>query len=282
MPSNGISIFEANADEGHILSSGVESGGSEDEGSTSANNKNRYNTVTASLKESDSSVAAASTMDASRFTSLPNRSRHEKFLRTFVEEVMQTAVFNATERDQKVVEWTNPEELLEKLDLDLKNEPDTDDKLMELARDTIKYSVKTGHPYFVNQLFSAVDAYALAGQWLTDALNPSVYTYEVAPVFILMEEVVLKEMRQIVGWTDGKGDGIFSPGGSIANGYAIQCARFHFMPEVKVSYSYNYTIFLKGLLPSRNCITKHAPHQLYILRKKSPNNQITYIKNLNK
>jgi glutamate/tyrosine decarboxylase-like PLP-dependent enzyme len=107
---------------------------------------------------------------------------------------------------------------------------------MLLVQDIIKYSVKTGHPYFVNQLFSGVDPYALAGQWLTDALNPSVYTYEVAPVFILMEEMVLKEMRKIVGYTNGQGDGIFCPGGSIANGYAISCARFNAFPDVKVSF----------------------------------------------
>lgn len=214
-------MFEVASDEGQNLSSGIDS--SEDEG-LSVSTKKTYSL----LKDTQQSL------DANRFASLPNRARHEKFLRNFVDEVMQSAVFSATERKEKVVEWTNPEELLEKLDLNLKCEPDTDEKLMELARDTIKYSVKTGHPYFVNQLFSAVDPYALAGQWLTDALNPSVYTYEVAPVFILMEEVVLKEMRQIVGWEDGCGDGIFAPGGSIANGYAIQCARFHFMPDVKV------------------------------------------------
>lgn len=84
------------------------------------------------------------------------------------------------------------------------------------------------------QLFSSVDPYALVGQWLTDALNPSVYTYEVSPVFILMEEVVLREMRSIVGWPDGNGDGLFSPGGSISNAYAISCARYKFMPDVKV------------------------------------------------
>jgi glutamate decarboxylase len=34
----------------------------------------------------------------------------------------------------------------------------------------------------------------------------------VAPVFTLMEDVVLTHMRQLVGWPDGEGDGIFAPG----------------------------------------------------------------------
>ena len=33
-----------------------------------------------------------------------------------------------------------------------------------------------------------------------------------APVFTLMESVVLKKMRQYVGWPDGEGDGLFAPG----------------------------------------------------------------------
>lgn len=78
----------------------------------------------------------------------------------------------------------------------------------------------------------SVDPYGLIGQWLGDALNPSVYTYEVSPVFTLMEETVLSEMRKIVGFSTG--DGIFCPGGSIANGYGISCARYHLVPQVKV------------------------------------------------
>lgn len=169
-----------------------------------------------------------------RYESLPVRGEHELFLRKCIDEILNQAVFNATDRSNKVLEWRNPEHLEQILDLKLKPNGDSDEKLMELLKDTIKYSVKTGHPYFVNQLFSGVDPYALAGQWLTDALNPSVYTYEVSPVFTLMEEVVLEEMRRIVGFpNNGAGDGIFCPGGSIANGYAISCARYKHMPDVK-------------------------------------------------
>lgn len=38
------------------------------------------------------------------------------------------------------------------------------------------------------------------------------FTYEVSPVFVLMEEVLLKKMQSIVGWSDDEGDGIFCPG----------------------------------------------------------------------
>lgn len=153
-------------------------------------------------------------MSSERFSTLPNRS-NEKFLRNLFDNVLNNAIFDATKRENKVVEWTDPEKLAELFDMSLKDEPDSDEELLKLANDTIKYSVKTGHPYFVNQLFSCVDPYGFAGQIITDALNPSVYTYEVSPAFILMEEVVLKEMRKIVGYPNGDGDGIFCPGFSV-------------------------------------------------------------------
>lgn len=182
-----------------------------------------------------------------RFFSLPSRSQ-EKFLRTLFDTVLNNAIFDGTKRDNKVLEWTNPEEMLQKFDMSLKDEPDSDEELLKLANETIKYSVKTGHPYFVNQLFSCVDPYGFAGQVITDALNPSVYTYEVSPCFILMEEVVLKEMRKIVGYPDGEGDGIFCPGGSAANGYAISCARYRAFPDVKVKENSQMWIIAKSKL----------------------------------
>lgn len=38
------------------------------------------------------------------------------------------------------------------------------------------------------------------------------FTYEIAPVFVLMEQLTLKKMREMIGWPDGEGDGLFSPG----------------------------------------------------------------------
>jgi hypothetical protein len=40
-----------------------------------------------------------------------------------------------------------------------------------------------------------------------------------APVFTLMEEVVLRKLREYVGWKDGEGDGIFSPGELLTNDF---------------------------------------------------------------
>ncbi|XP_043603143.1 cysteine sulfinic acid decarboxylase [Bombus pyrosoma] len=167
------------------------------------------------------------------YRSLPVREVHEKFMRSFIDLLLEEAVFEGTSRKNKVVEWMKPAALQSAIDLKLSDQGSSHEKLFTLARNVIKYSVKTGHPRFINQLYSSVDPYGLLGQWLTDALNPSVYTYEVSPVFSLMEEEILREMRKIVGWKDGKGEGIFCPGGSIANGYAINLARHYRFPQLK-------------------------------------------------
>ncbi|XP_063221372.1 cysteine sulfinic acid decarboxylase [Bacillus rossius redtenbacheri] len=177
--------------------------------------------------------AAPATPSAAWFASLPDRARHERFFRDMTELLLEEAVFEGTSRAGKVVEWRAPGELRQLLDLEPSAEPASHQRLLELARDTVRYSVKTGHPYFLNQLFSSVDPYGLMGQWLGDALNPSAYTYEVAPVVTLVEEALLREMRRVVGFPEGRGDGVFSPGGSASNGYAISCARHHLLPEVK-------------------------------------------------
>ena len=41
---------------------------------------------------------------------------------------------------------------------------------------------------------------SLAGEWLTATANTNMFTYEIAPVFILMEHEVLKKMREIIGF----------------------------------------------------------------------------------
>lgn len=204
-------------------SSGSSSGVSEDE---------EHENIPVLKKSANQKMSSENASE--RHLSLPSRS-HEKFLRNIFDNVLNNAIFDGTKRENKVLEWTDPEDLQRLFDMSLKDEPDSDEELVKLANQTIKYSVKTGHPYFVNQLFSCVDPYGFAGQIITDALNPSVYTYEVSPAFILMEEVVLKEMRKIVGYPNGEGDGIFCPGGSAANGYAISCARFNACPDIKVN-----------------------------------------------
>ncbi|XP_052806238.1 glutamate decarboxylase 1-like [Mya arenaria] len=57
------------------------------------------------------------------------------------------------------------------------------------------------------------------------------FTYEIAPVFTLMEETVLQRIKQLIGWSDG--DAIFAPGGAISNLYGLMVARHVADPGIK-------------------------------------------------
>ncbi|XP_078083815.1 glutamate decarboxylase 2 [Mustelus asterias] len=115
----------------------------------------------------------------------------------------------------------------------LDEQPNTLEDLLVTCRTTLKYAVKTGHPRYFNQLSTGLDMVGLAADWLTSTANTNMFTYEIAPVFVLLEYITLKKMREMIGWPGGCGDGIFSPGGAISNMYALLIARYKLFPEVK-------------------------------------------------
>ncbi|RMC05234.1 hypothetical protein DUI87_18418 [Hirundo rustica rustica] len=155
----------------------------------------------------------------------------EKFVEEACKIIMEEVVQKADDVTEKVCEWQAPEKLKQILDLEMRDTGECHQKILQLCRDVIKYSVKTNHPRFFNQLYAGIDYYSLVARFITEALNPSVYTYEVSPVFLLVEEAVIKKMIEFIGWEEG--DGIFNPGGSVSNMYAMNLARYKFCPEIK-------------------------------------------------
>ncbi|XP_031950002.1 cysteine sulfinic acid decarboxylase isoform X2 [Corvus moneduloides] len=153
----------------------------------------------------------------------------EEFLQEVFQILLEEGVRKSTDVTQKVCDWKEPLELRELLDLELRSDGEGRERLLQRCRDVLRLSVRTGHPRFFNQLFSGLDHHALAGRFLTETLNTSPYTYEVAPVLVLMEEQVLAKLRELVGWSSG--DGIFAPGGSMSNMLAMNVARFRRFPE---------------------------------------------------
>ncbi|XP_033342676.2 cysteine sulfinic acid decarboxylase [Megalopta genalis] len=155
--------------------------------------------------------------------------------------------------DEPVVRFVQPEELRNRMPMDLDEEPATKEEIETAVRQTIRYSVKTTSPHFHNQLYAGIEVYGLAGSWLTDVLNTSQYTYEVSPVFTLMERQVIGKSLKLFGYPQfPEGDGIFCPGGSISAMYGMAVARFNKFPDVK----------RKGLagLPPLACFTSEAGH----------------------
>uniref|UniRef100_A0A8C4S417 Glutamate decarboxylase 2 n=1 Tax=Erpetoichthys calabaricus TaxID=27687 RepID=A0A8C4S417_ERPCA len=155
---------------------------------------------------------------------------------SFLQEVVDILlpyIVQTFDRSTKVIDFRYPNELLQENNWELSDNPETLEDILLNCRTSLKYAIKTGHPRYFNQLSTGLDMVGLAADWLTSTANTNMFTYEIAPVFVLLEHVTLKKMREIIGWPDGKGDGIFSPGGSISNMYAMLVARYKMFPEVK-------------------------------------------------
>ncbi|XP_041459026.1 glutamate decarboxylase 1-like isoform X1 [Lytechinus variegatus] len=153
-----------------------------------------------------------------------------KFLKE-MHEILVEYVQESYDRTTKILEFNHPHDLREKLHLELPDKAENLDQILNDCRNTLKYCVHTGHPRFFNQISQGLDIVSMAGEWLTATANTNMFTYEIAPVFVLMERATLKKMREIVGFKDG--DGIFAPGGAVCNLYAVLAARHKFFPACK-------------------------------------------------
>uniref|UniRef100_A0A4W4EFM0 Glutamate decarboxylase 1b n=1 Tax=Electrophorus electricus TaxID=8005 RepID=A0A4W4EFM0_ELEEL len=169
---------------------------------------------------------------------LPAKNGEEPTMQFLLEvvDILTNYVRKSFDRSTKVLDFHHPHQLLEGLEgfnLELSDQPESLEQILVDCRDTLKYGVRTGHPRFFNQLSTGLDIIGLAGEWLTSTANTNMFTYEIAPVFVLMEQLTLKKMREIIGWPNGEGDGLFSPGGAISNMYSVMIARYKYFPEIK-------------------------------------------------
>ena len=146
-----------------------------------------------------------------------------------------------TDTTQPVVKIATPAELVAAFDkagvsLQLADEvrPTERQKLLSACQIIVDYSVHTAHPHFLNQLYGHCDPVSMGGDWLAAALNTNVHTYEVAPVFIVMERAVIDKFARVIGPEFAKHhEGLFVPGCSIANLYGMLLARFRVDPDVR-------------------------------------------------
>lgn len=113
------------------------------------------------------------------------------------------------------------------------------DELLAACSAVLDYSVNTTSPYFNNQLYGTADPVGIAGDWITAVLNANSHTFEVAPVFTIMENELLAKMGRVIGGDFAERyEGLFVPGGALSNLYAITLARQRMAPEVKTEGNY--------------------------------------------
>ncbi|XP_018026109.1 cysteine sulfinic acid decarboxylase isoform X2 [Hyalella azteca] len=156
-----------------------------------------------------------------------------ELLQKVLDIVKKEKLYGKIEDDKSVVDFKHPEELRKLLDLTMCREGcQSRAEVDEVLERVVRHSVRTQHPHFYNQLYGGIDEVGLAGAWILEALNTNQHTYEVGPALVITEFCVIEQMVKLFGWTDG-GDGIFCPGGSIANMYSMVLARHKLNPAFK-------------------------------------------------
>eukprot|EP01101_Sappina_pedata_P002106 TRINITY_DN12380_c0_g1_i1.p1 TRINITY_DN12380_c0_g1~~TRINITY_DN12380_c0_g1_i1.p1 ORF type:complete len:577 (+),score=160.75 TRINITY_DN12380_c0_g1_i1:1364-3094(+) len=140
-----------------------------------------------------------------------------------------------SDRGIPVCPYVEPETLASLLDLTLPEDYQGIDKILDRIRDVLHYSVRTGHPLFLDKLYAGSSPIGQVGELLAAILNTNTHVFSVAPVFTLMEIKALKTLNAIFfeGKEEDGGDGITCPGGSFANLLALLTARNITFPQVK-------------------------------------------------
>jgi glutamate/tyrosine decarboxylase-like PLP-dependent enzyme len=163
----------------------------------------------------------------------------KSFLEQRVLDLVNTYIKNNANSDTMVAHHLSPEELRSQIDLSLPEDGCILEELYDTIEEYLKFSVKTGHRQFFNQLWSGFTLPGLLGELITALANTSMYTYEVAPVATLMEKELINKMGGICGFENP--EGLFMTGGSNGNLQAMMIARNRVLPSVKTEGFENAT-----------------------------------------
>ena len=130
----------------------------------------------------------------------------------------------ADEKLNPVAEFVSSDELFDKLDIELSDEPIEEEKFKAALQDLILKTPRTATSAFFNQLFGGRNEKAVLGDLLAVMLNNSMYTYKAAGAQVGVEKIIISEMCRLIGW-DEKSGGTFATGGSMTNFMSMLMAR---------------------------------------------------------
>jgi len=138
----------------------------------------------------------------------------------------------AVEKQQPVAEYISSDELFDKLDLSLSEEPIDAVRFKNALQDLILNTPRTATHGFFNQLFGGRNEKAVLGELLAVMLNNSMYTYKAAGAQVGIEKVLISELCNIIGWDKNAG-GTFALGGSMTNFMSMLMARDSYNINIK-------------------------------------------------
>lgn len=114
--------------------------------------------------------------------------------------------------------------LYDSIDLSLNPYPMLDDEFKTVLKDVLVSTPKTATKLFFNQLFGGRQGKAVLGDLLAVLLNNSMYTYKVAGPQVGIEQEIIRQSCDLVGY-GSQSNGTFPTGGSMSNYMALIMAR---------------------------------------------------------
>lgn len=160
-------------------------------------------------------------------------------------EALVDALVRGIRREDPVVRYASPRALHEAfagglgLPIPAHASPADPGVALSTIEDILDRAVHSAHPRFFNQNWAGADPISILGDWMTSLLNTTAATYEMAPLFTLMENELLARMAALLGLAPepqgpqlrAGAHGLFTPGGATSNLYALHLARAWRVPD---------------------------------------------------
>ncbi len=138
------------------------------------------------------------------------------------------------EHKNPVAERIEASKLYNAIDLSLQDSAMLDDNFKALLREVLISTPKTATSLFFNQLFGGRQSKAVLGDLLAVMLNNSMYTYKVAGPQVGIEQEIIKQSCDLIGYGP-KSNGTFPTGGSMSNYMALVMARDAKDPDCRLN-----------------------------------------------
>lgn len=131
--------------------------------------------------------------------------------------------FLTSDRGMPYSDRKEPEELSELLELDLERGIEDPETLKHWVETYFRYAVKTHHFGFNNRMWAGANISSIVGEIAAAVSQTDAGSYEAAPVSVLMEKYMIRQMLDLAGFS--RGEGQMTTGSSNANMIAMMSAR---------------------------------------------------------
>lgn len=128
------------------------------------------------------------------------------------------------EENHPVAKRIDSNVLYNTIDLSLNKTAMVDDTFKKVLKEVLIATPKTATNLFFNQLFGGRQSKAVLGDLLAVLLNNSMYTYKVAGPQVGIEQEIIRQSCDMIGY-GSQSNGTFPTGGSMSNYMALVMAR---------------------------------------------------------